>query len=143
MSRKPGPELDAEVAEMVMGCKPQKQTFRGAGADEYKCGCGDPYPHNEPSYDNVEPYEDDWIWAYSTDIGAAWKVVERMCELFPERPLRIGRRWGDGGMHARCDADLGKWWDADAADTAVRVRGDTAPHAICLAALEAVERASR
>jgi hypothetical protein len=69
---------------------------------------------------------------YSTDIAAAWTVVEKMREIQPEKA-----RW------FRIDCFDGEWragpvmvcGDEDYIDN--DVKADTAPRAICLAALKA------
>ena len=118
-----GRELDALVAEKVMGCDPVKGMYY----------CTDPNHPNKCG---------EGIAHYSTDISAAWEVVEKL--------------QNDG-------IAFGMWWDAHELDKRFRVesypgcgentwayRGhnkhkpfeiecDTAPHAICLAALKTVE----
>lgn len=96
---KPGRELDALVAEKVMG---------------WTEVCG--YEGEYKGYWKILP-------KYSTDIAAAWAVVEL--------PLFDG--WAIGRNAS------GKWevfnpWE----NNFVVSVADTAPHAICLAALKAV-----
>jgi hypothetical protein len=96
---KPGRELDVLVAKQVMGIDPDY--------DEgiyYFEGYADPKP-------------------YSTDITAAWEVVEK----FNRRYLELIK---DGRYKCCLDSRNLESLCAFA---------DTAPHAICLAALKAVE----
>jgi len=118
----PGPELDALIAEKVMGWSQST------------------HPKTKPGWlappDNLEGlYDPSWIKPYSTDISVAWQVVERMEKrgrwiievrlnafkasflyslgLTPAGPTR--EFYGDSGVGA-----------------------ESMPHAICLAALKAV-----
>lgn len=91
---KPGPELDALIAERVMGLDMSK-TF----SDEYG--------------------------KYSTDIGAAWEVVQKLEDYSP-----VIRK-----------SDSGQWQCALHHGEKLAVYGDlvnTAPLAIALAALKAI-----
>ncbi len=94
---KPGRELDVRVARDVMGI-PVTQfadgTWLAANGEE------------------LEPY--------STDIAAAWEVVEKMREV--DRAVEI---LFDHGWQANFDSGEYQF-------------GDSAAHAICLAALNAV-----
>lgn len=103
-----GREMDALVAEKVMGCWVKVRTL---GTDSptrlWSCGCTGEKSHNGPAGSGLLPY--------STDIAAAWEVVEKLA-----RPLTLvfhhDGRWDctfAGGEHAL---------------------GDTAPLAICRAA---------
>lgn len=92
---KPGRELDALVANKVMGFQTDPR-FK----------VGDECPH------------------FSTSIEAAWAVVEKLL------PRLISLRWCDG-------------WEVneflpEEKETYLLGESDTAPHAICLAALAAV-----
>lgn len=104
---KPGRELDALVAEKVMGVK-DPQMFPNFGAA---------------------------VPRYSTDIASAWLVVEKMRENIKDVLTLAGpsdetpKWWAtfDKKWHGRASQNLFEWES-----------GDTAPHAICLAALKAV-----
>lgn len=111
-----GRELDALVAEHVMGATARDETDRRDG--DYKT----------PSGQYLGFY--DWKH-YSTDIAAAWQIPNIRRVLAPGRYTTHGHDptlW-----HAYCGAPDGYgediWQDAYA---------ETAPHAICLAALKAV-----
>lgn len=122
---KAGRDLDAIVAEKVMGCKVQEQWANVRG---YFCGCeGEKYfmdrPHNRDG-------GDDALKDYSTDIAAAWEVVDKlgMSRLITIRDgckpsgAPKGASWGRS-HHVTIDGH--------------GESGDSAPHAICLAALKA------
>ena len=74
---------------------------------------------------------DECVPCYSTDIAAAWQVVEKFTEgdglgyFFIERVQNKSQGWDEG-------------WVASADDFDTQVEADTAPLAICLAALKAV-----
>lgn len=129
MSEQAGREMDARVAEKVMGFR--KHLIHG-------------YLHNAPSdeafdasdpaaldYDDFYPGEEPH---YSTSIAAAWEVVERF-------------RRGCNGKVAAC-VDVCVTDIPDPCDTYCKICGpdtaeviewaDTAPLAICKAALKAV-----
>ncbi len=116
-----GPELDALVAEKVMGCR------------VVHCRDGTYKLRVPGSYDRV-----DFVTAegarsacpkYSTDIAAAWEVMEKMAKEGYKPCV---------GMNGHC-------WDAtmrvDIATTTEDewMSANTAPLAICRAALAAVE----
>lgn len=116
-----GRELDALVAEKVMGLgciHPDAVRAEGGGGwivwGRVPAGDCAPIGTRFP--------------AYSTDIGAAWEVVVRMAELFPQRDFLLVR------MHENA------WWEAQFTDDAnlAEQAEPTAPLAICLAALRAV-----
>ena len=116
-------ELDALVAEKVMGC-------RVAWNAAPYCDCSVDRPHDIATDDDT--FE---LPFYSTDIAAAWEVVET-----------LGYNWS-------LNRDVGKCWNdyQIAGDLKYRfvlaapgspmegVVADTAPRAICLAALKAME----
>jgi hypothetical protein len=117
---KSGRELDALIAEKVMGYPAfAKQVLEqlgahllGEGEHEHCLVCG----RGIDGTLECLPY-------YSTDIAAAWEVVEK---------LRL----------AIAPGDEGGWIAASSAyhlDAGRAERADTAPHAICLAALKAAE----
>ena len=98
---KPGPELDALVAEKVMGLGNDWCLHVGVHPP-----CGSPCPID-----------------YSTDIAAAWQVVEKIGNA------SLVNHASGGAWHVEFELKGGSL----PYDT-----GDTAPHAICLAALKAV-----
>lgn len=132
-TRPAGRELDALVAEKVMGCRVQHWSgYNSPGT--YRCGCGVvcAYPHGVK---DREGQLDGDLAYYSTDIAAAWEVVEKL----RERGLHL-----DINNRQACDGvdDMGGAWWAEFASADYAVGGqafaDTAPLAICRAALAAV-----
>lgn len=114
-----GPELDAAIAEQVMGWTKSKEFWgfhRGYGRPslpiwEPKCRCED--------------------WTPSTDIAAAWAVVERVNALgFTVKVMRENC----AGVRYDCTTDT------PLGDLCVNVTADTAPLAICRAALAHVAK---
>lgn len=115
-----GRELDALVAERVMGwylkgrrwIDPERREFAGFTTE----------PQYDPNSDRDHP-----LWEPSSDMASAWEVVEKMRPdwrfLFQETP---GRRWR-AVFSSHSERDLAKMEDAD-----------SAPEAICKAALQAV-----
>lgn len=96
----PGRELDALVAEKVMGWSSEE-------LDEDVGIC---------------------VPRYSTDISAAWEVVEKLGEKFEQFDLQFG--WNTG----RFVCGFGSFGTSRFESTPT----EFAPHAICLAALRAV-----
>lgn len=115
-----GRELDAAVAERVMGWTRTHETHRLHGRT-YLRGAA-------PATGRLQA-----VPAYSTDIAAAWLVVEKLREhgWFPsvqaqEECGQLGGRW-------LCEVDPRfSFIDGD---------GSTAPLAVCRAALAAMETA--
>lgn len=106
-----GRELDALIAEKVMGW-----TWKEVEGEQYL------YPPR-PGDVNI-PH-------YSTDIAAAWQVVEKLAELGMLTSVCWGRS-GNHGIIASVDILEGGFNKPIAAHTA--------PLAICLAALETVKQ---
>jgi len=108
---KPGRELDALVAEKVMGW-----TYG------HPCPEGMDCLHWADEKGKVRDYKPP---QYSTDIAAAWEVVEKMSEQWPQYQLaKI-----EDGWSVMWGFDGYGWPEAT---------GKTAPEAICKAALLAV-----
>lgn len=118
---KPGRELDALVAQHVMKCKVSKILDYGVQGDyRYRCDCNGPSPIGNPPHAGYS-FDND-ILEYSSDIAAAWQVVEKL------------------GLAVAPD-DEGGWVSAPGSyylDTAKAVNAPTATVAICLAALKVV-----
>lgn len=113
----PGRELDALIAEKVMGFKVESQ-------EEHAWGI-------RPLQKVIVHYIKDCgeLPAYSTDISAAWEVLERINSINSNLVMipstnTIGE---DGEMDPH---DYGYNWFVD---------GITMPHAICLAALKVLD----
>lgn len=127
----PGRELDAIVAEKVMG---------------YRFEPGDPASIEAAKTDHTQPYlVDRWYMTgityieklpkFSTDIAAAWAVFEHLHKQDPDMSFSLHYfSMGDG-----CDED--KWTVGIKAldmETHCDRSAPTAQLAICLAALKAV-----
>ena len=118
-----GRELDALVAEKVMGCTLRWDTWRGTGERYPHCACtdgagphscGDEVWHEELAY-------------YSTEIAAAWTVVEApVAKGFKVNVMNRASGWA-----CHVVANPGQQ-----TERVVYEHHDTAPLAICLAALE-------
>ena len=119
--RNAGRELDALVAEKVMECQViwREQNLPFAAPKEPHCGC--------PERIHETPFRG--LSAYSTSIAAAWQVWEHLAQregwfANVQTCCRPEHQWcaivADGEGHL---------WEGQA---------DTAPLAICLAALKAV-----
>lgn len=110
-----GRELDALIAEKVMG-----KTVRSKNEVTNNAF--------KPEYDELvvdlgnERYE--FIRHYSTDIADAWKVLKKLIQLGAEINVGFYKQWD-----CSIDYPIGCNW---------LVQAETAPLAICLAALEAV-----
>ena len=110
-----GPELDALVAEHVMGLKPCSDPM----------GLCDAAKTNPPMcWGNGEAGSG--LDNYSTDIKDAWKVVEKIKGMEPQ----IG--WNDEIGYWVCTIEKG------GPTPGFGYTSKTAPHAVCLAALSAV-----
>ena len=114
-------ELDVLVAERVLGLKP--------GTDFYL-----DYKRLTRQEQNIIARNQGWtpelLHPYSTDIAAAWEVVERAKSNF-----RLEARFSGSQMYWW--AEVGFSVDSGSAEAVA----DTAARATCLAALKAVEEA--
>jgi hypothetical protein len=130
-----GPELDALVAEKVMGIKPR--AVRPAG--EVGTAPVLVYTDNRYFADGCQPREqleralEARPRPYSTDIAAAWEVVERLRltvtpHLDSWRAARCN--WGQSGEINAVGMTNSRPW----------VEAETAPLAICRAALLDIAR---
>lgn len=130
-----GRELDALIAEKVMGwhkglCGECKN--RPWLANDYLCS----YWHDQNGKDTQNPINDIWTggmsdnleakaWSPSTDIKAAWEVVEKMLE----------NKYFREGFDLTVTEPPG--WTCNFGDDNTRSYAETAPHAICVAAIKA------
>jgi len=124
-----GRELDALVAEQVMGirCLHQAGSIRDLAAAQHECQrCG-------AMIDDRDFYAQRNL-TYSTDLAAAWEVVEKLPYFAMWK--RGASQWcvqykscHDIGMHVIFN------------DCCEYIEADTAPLAICLAALKAISSA--
>jgi len=136
---KPGRELDALVAERVMGAKlrwsnleipPTKLDAFLQERDEF---LGPPKTGIEASRRAEQRRRDEQILPpFSTDISAAWAVVEAMA----------ARDWSFAFRFSESDRSLGATFSSLGEKEGHQewFGLDHAPHAICLAALKAVGR---
>lgn len=103
----PGYELDKLIGMKVMGLSEEEID----------------YP-NGPKFPKMDWDRGICDMFYSTEIEAAWKVVEKLTDS-PNPHFEISR--GRDGWFAS--------FDLDRPFKRVTAKGETAPHAICLAAL--------
>jgi hypothetical protein len=112
----PGRELDALVAEKVMGWLVDHRRMLGA-----------PKPHiTDPFVDHIELVP---VPRFSTDIAAAWEVVDTI--------LTPTAAWG-GHRYFKVNAIQEMFTVTFETNYEGRATAKTMPHAICLAALKAV-----
>jgi hypothetical protein len=114
----PGRELDALIAEKVMGIKMPAIPINGATYQEWAA-------ISKASHEAVSPP------CYSTEIAAAWQVVEKIKDMVKGTDGTFKIQW--------CEPVWICYWDhEDFLSNPGYAQADTAPHAICLAALKAV-----
>lgn len=128
----PGRELDALVAEKVMGWERITDGALIWWEKDGKRGHPDSYFNSFP--------------CYSTDISAAWQVVEKIPmtiyapnAYYANSEYRNNVNWRDEEKGWNWTAEANIPDPKTAFDESVEAQGLTAPHAICLAALKAVE----
>jgi len=130
-----GTELDALVAEKVMGLDVEWNTETPCPyCDSEMRYCGDRSRCTQCGEWRYGPYKE-----YSTNMAAAWEVVEKLCNWDVGDNMLI--LMGQGPDPSNPD-DPGNWWEAEINGIKigkVKAKADTAPHAICLAALKAKE----
>jgi len=149
-----GPELDVLVAEKVMGWKRGRGWFdsptnalgdRWFDAEGNRLGDDHATPEGHGGGDSEYP---DQVWSPSTDIAAAWEVVEKLNSSMLRRDARrdTSGRYDHGCFfHLERNALLDAWAERTGRDPLKEPRppepwhyADTAPLAICRAALKAV-----
>jgi hypothetical protein len=112
----PSNDLDAFVAEFVMGCTLSWSEDLNRG---FHCACKS-QEHEELDDDGMTS----WLKEYSTDIGAAWEVVEKLSTKYTFEIHSNGDPW-------------------IAAFSQFTANGETAAHAICLAAFASVDQSTK
>ena len=133
-----GRELDALVAERVMGWHQEyiisinNEETPIANTPEFM------FPPDTHDFDDIER-----VPAYSTDIAAAWLVVEKMHSLYDASPNceeggTLLFAYNGGGSYAAsfdgaCDL-VNEWWEV-AVSVPYVAHACSAPLAICQAAL--------
>ena len=128
-----GRELDALVAEKVMGTEKPSREFA-------------PHPYSSNTIHTSRCWhwhygENDWLpMPYSADIAAAWETVEAMAAKHSTLKLfSPGARMNDEhDVHATRWAARFYSWGPPWGPSGPTCEGESAPHAICLAALKAV-----
>lgn len=116
---KPGRELDALVAEKVMGwAKTNLKDWDQAFKDEFG------FLWAEPGHGYFKGFHT--LPHYSTDIKAAWEVVEKMGTRFIHLSPALEGGWSCAIQYNEARFPF------------VNLIGKTAPEAICRAALKAV-----
>lgn len=137
-----GRELDALIAENIFGWTWSQEKHRVADPDGYSIRKLLIPPNGEwilRAYE-LEPGMNSVripIPPYSTDIAAAWEVVEKlkMTVSAPTAPYADGEY--ANSSETEWEVEVTKLGSSDWSDI-VSARALTAPHAICLAALKAV-----
>lgn len=120
-----GRELDALIAEKVMGWENvHKHGSRLVGIPPTQPGIPVCLAGGE-------------IPPYSTDIAAAWEVVEKLQKDNPFWKTSNYEGWMNFNLGPTTGND-GFGWYANFGDSNTIAYGKTAPHAICLAALKAL-----
>lgn len=130
-------ELDALVAEKVMGCRVLHQAASVAGP---YCGCLSDGGYKKGPHGDPREFDAD-LYAYSTDISAAWQVVEKMKSngyTFELDDRKAG--WAASFVAYGQDSKTLGWVKAVAAGVPTEI-AEAAPRAICLAALKTVAAA--
>lgn len=139
---KPGRELDALIAEKVMGLNVQSspETSGGDGSPGNRMLIGSkPVYYDEPRGSIVRGFGKD-IPPYSTSIAAAWEVVEKL-DLFSKfylHKIPKGEWAGMNGYYKIQSYEMDKMGSLGEWSHFTFAEGETAPHAICKAALAAV-----
>jgi len=134
LTMEPGPELDALVAEKVMG-HPIPDFVPEDALGLYLAGS----PIHYDSWTCVCRYDEGdtpkWVPdPCSTDISCAWQVVDKMCNWDIDDNMLVLK-----GQAPDPTEPVGNegWWEAEVGGTWGKViaEGKTAPEAICKAAL--------
>ena len=136
----PGKELDALVAERVMGC--DLEPNEPCGTSLSHC----PYDKSEHTrFFLTGLVSSGTPKPYSTDIGAAWEVVEKLGqERIPKRVIPGEMQKYCLWLHQDIDGSFVAHFSPDESTEMSLSAGfptgpnTTAAHAICLAALKAV-----
>lgn len=129
-----GPDLDALIAEKIFGWS-EIQSVKAIHGNQYQ-GYD---PNDVPSqFTGYRPKR--VVPQYSTDIAAAWKVVEKL-NLFEEYSLSksiVGQFPGENGKWKIETYELDSMGSLGEMSHFTFAEAETAPLAICLAALKAI-----
>ena len=136
---KAGRELDVLVAEKVMGLIVSNKK-NGSGVSYITPKEGECYAKGADTITDGMGWVHELCPLYSTDISAAWRVVEHFKSLGKELQIvsfsgSDEQQWSVSNCN--CESMFYGGWEGTGAGE-ITVFSDTAPHAICLAALEAV-----
>lgn len=115
---KPGRELDALIAEKIMGLYREPSS---------KYGSPQMYSNRDPKTGLCTILGS--LEHYSTDIASAWKVLEKITTAYGE--IWIGRSETETTSHYECYIHF--------QECTFKAQAETAPHAICLAAIKLIE----
>jgi len=152
LEMKAGREFDALVAELVMGWEWLQRPNEEAGSVVIRKALFGPEPWVRFNFNPEQwvpaqesaPRFYDWdeccglrendghintfrLPPYSTDIAAAWTVVEKLIERTPEEDIHIEHLHGEWAVDCFYSVHFGGWDEC--------VLAETAPLAICRAAL--------
>lgn len=122
LAMKPGIELDALVAEKVMGWRYKETVYSGGAV------------LSPAQWIKPNGWPVDIVPHYSTDISAAWEVVEKMSKTHFSEMAMTELEDGTWGWMARFIRVLNEPYTVKG----YRATAKTAPEAICKAALLAV-----
>lgn len=134
---KAGRELDALVAEKVMGLIVpewgEDTLCPYCGSEMRYCGTGS-------RCSTCQEWRYGRYKEYSTDIAAAWEVVERLCNWDVDDNMLVLKGQGpDLEKKEWPDGEAAEWWEAEIGGTWGKVvaEAEKPALAICLAALKA------
>lgn len=136
---KPGRELDALIAEKVMGWKWHPIKGDEPYYDELTKNHGGFWLNGTASVNCTDINGAPNCPHYSTDIAAAWEVAQKLADMNEDNELVI---YVSPSKHNECEVSI-QFWDRSNPDEPVLsgpfyLCGESAPHAICLAALKAL-----
>lgn len=121
-----GRELDALIAEKVMGRKVERWRY-------FEDGYASTALRPRGKAESTGVLITNNLPAYSTDIAAAWQVVERLNDRFSIEIMALTSTVLCSNTRFRVDM-----FDHEALAPRTEVHAATAPLAICLAALKAI-----
>lgn len=130
-----GREMDILIAEKVMEIDTDGYWITTVDANTSNCGTISlEWLKNNPTFDINRIDKDGWEYEgpqYSTDMSPAWEVAEKLkLAVIPRHP-------GWACAHCRAVVDGGPTW-IGVADEHGWTKAETAPLAICRAALKAM-----
>lgn len=143
---KPGRELDALIAEKIMGWSNcQKCEYATWLPDKTIISHGEQWRGNPPSNGIIEQLSDEinprWypIKNYSTDIHAAFEIVDKlMSQPRKEMAFLLSAEYDVGS--AELGMSIREWYCEIDGDDSLGAYGDTPMDAICKAALLTISK---